>query len=177
MAHAEHPTIRDYSKKSHMMGHREYRVSPTPLLWHGENNNLIYQAFMVLQSALVAVLLVAGMDKFVGILANWTDYLMPIIPQILGTTAKSFLYVVGICEIVIAVGIALWPRVFSWVVMAWLGAIIFNLLLLGQHYDIVLRDFGLAVAAFALSRLSNLKEEVPVVVSETNEFSAPELAH
>lgn len=176
MAHVERP-IKDYGKKSELLRHREYRVSPTPLLWHGENNNLIYQAFMVLQSALVAVPLVAGMDKFVEIFANWTDYLAPVIPQLFGMTSQSFMYFVGICEIIIAVGVALWPRTFSYVVMLWFGAIIFNLLILGKHYDIVLRDFGLAVAAFALSRLSNLKEEVPVVVSEPTEFSAPELAH
>ncbi|MGZ5280395.1 MAG: hypothetical protein ACXWC9_10655 [Pseudobdellovibrionaceae bacterium] len=155
----------------------EYRVTPAPLLWHRENNNLIYQAFMVLQSGLTAVPLIAGMDKFVEILANWPQYLAPGIPQILGMSSQSFMYLVGFVEIIIAIGVALYPRIFSYVVMGWFIAIIINLLMLGQYFDIVLRDFGLAVAAFALSRLSQLKEEVPFVAAETNDISTPELAH
>ncbi|MBI2205561.1 MAG: hypothetical protein HYU41_17075 [Candidatus Rokubacteria bacterium] len=36
----------------------------------------------------------------------------------------------------------------------WLCGIIANLLMLGQCYDIALRDLGLALGAFALSRLA-----------------------
>ena len=37
---------------------------------------------------------------------------------------------------------------------AWLAGIITNLLLLGDHYDVALRDFGLLLAALALARLA-----------------------
>ena len=40
------------------------------------------------------------------------------------------------------------------VVAAWLCGIIINLLLLSGYYDIALRDFGLALGAIALGRLS-----------------------
>jgi hypothetical protein len=177
MARWEHP-IKNYGNKASLgTPAPEYRVTPAPLLWHRENNNLIYQAFMVLQSGLVAVPLIAGMDKFVEILANWPQYLAPAIPQILGMTARTFMYFTGFVEIIVAIGVALYPRIFSYVLMGWFVAIIVNLLILGQYFDIVLRDFGLAVAAFALSRLSQLKEEVPLVVAETNDISTPELAH
>jgi len=178
MARWEQP-LKTYDRKRSLgtSNAPEYRVTPAPLLWHRENNNLIYQAFMVLQSGLVAVPLIAGMDKFVEILANWPQYLAPGVPQILGMSSQSFMYLVGFVEIIIAIGVALYPRIFSYVVMGWFIAIIVNLLMLGQYFDVVLRDFGLAVAAFALSRLSQLKEEVPFVAAETNDISTPELAH
>lgn len=170
--------IQDYDRRNALReAPREYRVTPAPLLWHHENNNLIYQAFMVLQTGLVIVPLIAGMDKYAEILANWPQYLAPGFPRLFGTTAQSIMYVVGIVEVLIAIGVALYPRIFSFVVMGWFGAVVVNLLILGQYYDIVLYNFGLAVAAFALSRLSQLKEEVPVVVSETSDLSTPELAH
>jgi hypothetical protein len=39
-------------------------------------------------------------------------------------------------------------------VALWLWGIIINLLLLGNYYDIALRDFGLSLGALALARLS-----------------------
>jgi hypothetical protein len=39
-------------------------------------------------------------------------------------------------------------------VAAWLGGIIVNLLVLGDFYDVALRDFGLLVGALALWRLA-----------------------
>lgn len=44
--------------------------------------------------------------------------------------------------------------VFAYVVTAWLLGIIVNLLLVPGYYDIGLRDFGLALGALALARLS-----------------------
>ena len=49
---------------------------------------------------------------------------------------------------------ALKPRIFSYVVAAWLGAIIINLLLIPGYFDVALRDFGLLLGALALGRLS-----------------------
>ncbi len=46
------------------------------------------------------------------------------------------------------------PRWFSLVVTAWLWAIIANLLLLNNYYDIALRDFGLSLGALGLWRLA-----------------------
>ena len=45
-------------------------------------------------------------------------------------------------------------RVGGYLVAAWLAGIIGNLLLLGDHYDVALRDFGLLLAALALARLA-----------------------
>ena len=46
------------------------------------------------------------------------------------------------------------PAIGGLVVSAWLCGIILNLLTMPGYYDIALRDLGLALSAFALSRLA-----------------------
>ena len=62
--------------------------------------------------------------------------------------------IVGVIEIVAGIGVALKPRIFAYVVAAWLALIIANLLLIPGYFDVALRDFGLFLAALALARLS-----------------------
>ena len=57
----------------------------------------------------------------------------------------------GIVEVLAGIGVALRPRVFSYVVAAWLWVIIINLLLLPGYFDVALRDFGLSLGALALA--------------------------
>ena len=45
-------------------------------------------------------------------------------------------------------------RLGGYVVGAWLLGIIVNLFLVGAHWDVLLRDFGLCLSAFALAVLS-----------------------
>src|SRR6266516_4605233 len=66
----------------------------------------------------------------------------------------ALMLVVGVIEIVAGIGVWLKPRIFAYVVAAWLVVIIINLLLIPGYFDIALRDFGLLLAALALARLS-----------------------
>jgi len=59
-----------------------------------------------------------------------------------------------VIEIVAGVVVAVIPRYGALLVAAWLAGIILNLLLIPGYYDVALRDFGLLVAAVALSRLA-----------------------
>jgi hypothetical protein len=113
-----------------------------------------YQAYQILHLAFVVAPVAAGIDKFFHFLANWDAYLAPVIPTTLGITAHTFMLGAGLIEIAAGVGVAFAPRVGSWVVGVWLLGIVLNLLLLGSYFDIALRDFGLALGAFALARLS-----------------------
>lgn len=63
--------------------------------------------------------------------------------------------IIGVVEIVAGLLVALKPRIGAYVVAGWLLGTICNLLLLGNYFDIALRDFGLALAALALGRLSS----------------------
>ncbi len=63
-----------------------------------------------------------------------------------------------------AVGLAIltrWTRLGSYVAMAWLVAIAVNLVTIGHFYDVAVRDLEMAVAAYALARLTEQRERVP----------------
>jgi hypothetical protein len=70
-------------------------------------------------------------------------------------TAQQAMYAVGVIEIVAGIVVAIAPRLGGWLVAAWLGGIIVNLLTYPGFFDIALRDFGLLVAAVALMRLAD----------------------
>jgi hypothetical protein len=61
---------------------------------------------------------------------------------------------VGVVEILAGITVAIRPRFGGYLVAAWLAGIIVNLLLIGDYYDIALRDFGLLLAALTLARLA-----------------------
>ena len=113
----------------------------------------VHQAYRVLQFGFIAAPIIAGADKFFHVLVNWDQYLAPVIPRITGIDAHSFMLGVGVVEIIAGIGVALKPKFFGYVVSAWLMGIVGNLLIQGAYYDIALRDFGLALGAFALGLL------------------------
>ena len=96
----------------------------------------------------------AGLDKFTHILVNWDMYLAPVIARMSPVPAHTLMMVIGVIEIIAGILVAIKPRIGAYVVAAWLCGIIINLLLLSGYYDIALRDFGLALGAIALGRLS-----------------------
>src|SRR5690606_29150143 len=85
---------------------------------------------------------------------DWDHYLAPDLVEHLPWSAHEVMYAVGAIEILAGVIVALWPRFGGYLVAAWLGGIIVNLLIMGDYYDVALRDFGLLVAALALARLA-----------------------
>ena len=113
-----------------------------------------YQAFRALQIGFVAAPIVAGADKFFGLLTEWTRYLWPGFSGLLGLPPETFMAIVGVVEIVAGITVAVKPRFGGYLVAAWLVGIILNLLLVGDYLDIALRDLGLAIGAFALARLA-----------------------
>jgi hypothetical protein len=113
-----------------------------------------YQAFRILQAGFVAAPILAGLDKFFHLLVDWDKYLSGFVNNLVGGHGHAFMLAVGAIEIVAGIGVLVKPRIFSYVVAAWLGGIIVNLLLVPGFYDVALRDFGLLLGALALGRLS-----------------------
>ena len=113
-----------------------------------------YQAYRILQVVLVVIPIAAGLDKFVHLLVNWDKYLPGVVNTMTGGRGHTLMSAVGVVEIVAGLGVAVKPRLFSYVVAAWLWVIIVNLLLIPGYFDVALRDFGLSLAALALGRLS-----------------------
>lgn len=95
-----------------------------------------------------------GLDKFFGLLVNWDQYLPAFASNLVGGHGHALMLAVGVIEIIAGLGVWFRPRIFARVVAVWLLLIIANLLLIPGYYDIALRDFGLALGAFALARLS-----------------------
>ena len=113
-----------------------------------------FQAFWLLRVGFTAAPILFGLDKFTNWLVDWEIYLAPVINDIVPGTAHQAMLAVGVIEIVAGIAVALLPRFGGYLVAAWLGGIIVNLLILGDYYDIALRDFGLFLGALTLARLA-----------------------
>jgi uncharacterized membrane protein YphA (DoxX/SURF4 family) len=114
-----------------------------------------YQAYQILRLGFTVAPIVAGLDKFFNLLVNWEQYLPPFVNNLVGGYGHELMLVVGVIEIVAGLGVFFKPRVFAYVVSAWLLLIVVNLLMIPGYYDVALRDFGLALGALALARLSS----------------------
>jgi uncharacterized membrane protein len=112
------------------------------------------QAYLLLRTVFTVAPIVFGLDKFANVLVDWPRYLAPVINDVLPGTGQQAMYVVGVVEVLAGLAVALRPRYGALLVTAWLAGIIVNLLLIPGYFDIALRDFGLLVAALALSRLA-----------------------
>jgi hypothetical protein len=114
----------------------------------------VYQSFALLRAGFAAAPILFGLDKFFNLMVNWEGYLAPWLQQLSPLSAVHTMYLVGVIEIVAGVAVAIKPRYGAYLVAAWLGGIIVNLLSYPGYYDIALRDFGLLVGALALARLA-----------------------
>lgn len=112
------------------------------------------QAFRILHVGFVVAPILAGLDKFFEVLVDWDRYLAPVATDVLPVSGHSFMLAVGVIEIAAGVLVAFRPRIGGYVVAVWLWAIILNLLVAGDYFDIALRDFGLSLGALALARLA-----------------------
>jgi uncharacterized membrane protein YphA (DoxX/SURF4 family) len=114
----------------------------------------VRQAYWLLRVGFTLLPITFGLDKFAGLLTDWPQYLAPQIDDLVPGTAHQAMLVVGVVEIAAGILVAVAPRIGSWVVAAWLAGIIGNLLLLGDFYDVALRDLGLLLGALTLARLA-----------------------
>jgi hypothetical protein len=112
------------------------------------------EAFLLLRTVFTVAQILFGVDKFAEVLTDWERYLAPEFNDIIPGSAHQAMLIVGVVEIVAGLLVAVLPRYGGYVVAAWLAGIILNLLLIGDFYDVALRDFGLLVAALALARLA-----------------------
>jgi hypothetical protein len=113
-----------------------------------------YQAFLLLRTVFTVAPVAFGLDKFLGWLTDWPQYLAPAVNDLVPGDAHQAMLMVGVVEVLAGLVVALRPDVGGWLVAAWLAGIIGNLLLIPGFYDVALRDFGLLVAAVALARLA-----------------------
>lgn len=120
------------------------------------------QAYLLLWAGFTTAPLLFGVDKFFNWMTYWPKYLWAGFPHLFGhVSSLHFMYAVGVIEIAAGLLVFLLPRLAPYVVAAWLGGIITNLVIIsaarGGHtnvyWDIALRDLALLLAALALARL------------------------
>ena len=128
---------------------------PAPADW----TDARYQAFALLRLAFTAAPLAFGIDKFFNVMVDWPVYLAPWMNDIAPGSGQELMYVVGAVEIAAGILVLLKPRYGAYVVAAWLGAIIVNLLTLSGFYDVALRDLGLMLGALTLARLASVYDQ------------------
>jgi len=138
-----------------------------------QNERQVVVAYWSLRVALGVVPIVAGLDKFTNLLADWPGYLSPSAVRLLPMSPGAFMHVVGVVEVVVGAAILLgYARIFGWVAMAWLAGIALELLTTGRFLDVAARDAVLAVAAFSLARLAELAERTDAAETTTKGVSA-----
>src|SRR5512146_1968378 len=117
-------------------------------------------AFWALRIGLGGAAFLAGLDKFFNLLTNWSQYLNPTIERMLPVSGVTFMHGVGVIEMIVGLAVlTAFTRIGSYVAAAWLVAIAGNLLLAG-FYDVAVRDVEMAIAAFTLARLTEVREAV-----------------
>jgi hypothetical protein len=120
------------------------------------------QAFLLLRIGFTVAPILFGLDKFAEVMiGDWPKYLSTEFNDLIPGSAGDAMHIVGAIEIAAGIVVAVVPRFGGLLVAGWLGGIIVNLLLVGGYGDIALRDFGLLIAALALSRLASAFPATP----------------
>ncbi|MGH9519808.1 MAG: hypothetical protein ACRD2D_09155, partial [Terriglobales bacterium] len=111
--------------------------------------------------------IITGIDKYFDKLADWGMYLSPLATKIVPVSTPTFMHAVGAVEIIAGlIVLSRWTKVGSFIVMLWLLGIVANLITTGMFYDLAMRDFEIAIGAFALSQLSTVRNQQAVTEKE-----------
>ena len=116
----------------------------------------------------------AGLDKFFNRLTTWDMYLNPAIPGLLHVSPAAFMHLVGVVEMVAGILIfTRFTRYAAYIVMAWLLAISASLVAQGLFLDIAVRDVELALGAFVLAKLTEIRDEAAEGASSAGHVDNP----
>ena len=118
------------------------------------------QAWWALRIGLGVGPFLAGLDKYLNLLTNWTAYISPLILKILPFSGQTFMHIVGVIEMIVGLAILTkWTRLGAYVASAWLLAIAINLVSMGMFFDVAVRDVEMALAAFVLARMTEVRSD------------------
>jgi len=118
------------------------------------------QGWWVLRIGLGVGPFLAGLDKYFNLLTNWTAYISPLALKILPFSGETFMHIVGVIEMIVGLAILTkWTRLGAYVASAWLLAIALNLVSTGMYFDVAVRDVEMALAAFVLARMTEVRRD------------------
>lgn len=119
----------------------------------------IDRTWLALRLTFGLVAFLGGLDKCFHLLANWDAYLAPQIASLLPVSAALFMRAVGVIEMLVGVLIlTAWTRFGAYIAAVWLLSIAVSLTLTGSYFDVAVRDVGLAVGAWTLARLTEVRQ-------------------
>ena len=108
----------------------------------------------------------AGLDKFLNLLTNWEQYVSPVVLDVVPLSATTLMQVAGVIEMIAGVVVlAGLTRLGGYVVAAWLTLIALSLVSTGQFFDVAVRDLVMALGAFSLGRISEIRATYAVPAS------------
>jgi len=102
--------------------------------------------------------IIAGLDKFTNLLADWPVYLGQTVRNMLPVDPSMFMKMVGVIEIVAGALVLMKPLYGAYLVMVWLICIAL-VVITGGFYDIAVRDLVMAIGAYTLAQLTRISEE------------------
>lgn len=118
------------------------------------------QGWWVLRIGLGVGPFLAGLDKYFNLLTNWPAYISPLALKILPLSGQTFMHIVGVIEMIVGLAILTkWTRLGAYIASAWLLAIAINLVSTGMFFDVAVRDVEIALAAFVLARLTEVRSD------------------
>ncbi|MEA2569776.1 MAG: hypothetical protein QOI24_1777 [Acidobacteriota bacterium] len=122
--------------------------------------------FYTLRIAFGLTAFLAGLDKFFNLLTNWEQYASPLVLQIVPLSASTLMRISGVVEMIVGIAVlAGVTRYGGYILVAWLTLIALNLLTIGRFFDVAVRDLVMACGAFALAKISEVREESTASVS------------
>ena len=118
------------------------------------------QGWWVLRIGLGVGPFLAGLDKYFNFLTNWTGYISPLALKMLPFSGQTLMHIVGGIEMIVGLAILTrWTRLGSYVASAWLLVIAINLVSTGMFFDIAVRDVEMALAAYVLARMTEVRSD------------------
>src|SRR6478672_2729047 len=128
-------------------------------------DNRLNSSWWALRIGIGLAAFLAGLDKFFDILTNWGMYLSSFSERMLPVDANTFMHLVGIIEMIVGLAILTrWTRIGAYVASCWLLLIAINLLTSGGFFDLAIRDVEIAIAAFVLARMTEVRQ--PSAINE-----------
>ena len=107
----------------------------------------LHTPWLALRYGIGLTAMLAGIDKFFNLLADWGSYVSPLAAQLLPVSPGTLMSVVGVIEFAVGMTIlAGWTRLGAYVASGWLLGVAANLVAAG-FYDVAVRDVVMSFAA------------------------------
>ena len=115
----------------------------------------VVSAFVILKFTYGIMALIAGLDKFFGLIADWVRFISPLVSRFTPIPATTILYIAGITEIIIGLLIlSRNTRLGAYLMALWCFVLTFNYISFGIFFDNAGKSFVLGMSALALGCLA-----------------------